>query len=54
MKLSRTYKEKYNMAKIWIFLLACLTVAAIGFSFWGIPCPKGQIRKEIPQSQFSG
>lgn len=41
------------MAKLWLVLIGLVALAGIGLSFWGIPAPKGEIRKEIPYDKFS-
>ena len=41
------------MSKLWIILIGLVVVLGVGLSFWGIPAPKGEIRKEIPHDQFT-
>lgn len=41
------------MKKVWFILIGLVVIAFIILSFWGIPAPKGEIRKEISHDQFA-
>lgn len=41
------------MKKLWLILLGLVAAFILFLLFWGIPAPKGEIRKVIPHERFS-